>query len=115
PALLISTHTLERQLAWLSRYRKVVPLEAIGERLFTGQPVDHLAAVTFDDGYRDVYEQAFPILKRMGIPAAVFVVAGTVGTSQMLNHDRLYALLRTGYKRWTAPSRELALLLGSCG
>jgi len=115
PALLISTRTLERQLAWLSHYRKVVPLDEIGERLFTGQPVDHLAAVTFDDGYRDVYENAFPVLRRMGIPAAVFVVAGTVGTPQRLNHDRLYSLLRIGYKRWSAPSRELALLLGACG
>jgi peptidoglycan/xylan/chitin deacetylase (PgdA/CDA1 family) len=115
PALLISTKTLERQLAWLQRYRKVVPLDEIGERLFTGQPVEHLAAVTFDDGYRDVYEHAFPILRSMGIPAAVFVVAGTVGTSQRLVHDRLYGLLRTGYTRWAAPSRELAVLLGSCG
>ncbi|HZN03136.1 MAG TPA: polysaccharide deacetylase family protein [Candidatus Polarisedimenticolia bacterium] len=115
PALLISTGTLERQLAWLQRDRKVVPLDEIGERVFAGQPVDHLAAVTFDDGYRDVYEQAFPILKRMGIPAAVFVVAGTVGTAQMLNHDRLYGLLRIGYQRWTSPSRELALLLDGCG
>ena len=33
-----------------------------------------MAAVTFDDGYRDIYENAYPMLKRKGIPAAIFVV-----------------------------------------
>ena len=40
---------------------------------------DPVAAVTFDDGYRDVYEHAVPVLKRKGIPAAVFVVTDLVG------------------------------------
>jgi len=37
--------------------------------------------VTFDDGHRDVYEQGFPILRRLGIPAVVFPVVGDLGKS----------------------------------
>ena len=37
--------------------------------------------VTFDDGYRDNLEHAFPILSRRGIPAAWFVVTGAVERS----------------------------------
>jgi peptidoglycan/xylan/chitin deacetylase (PgdA/CDA1 family) len=113
--MLISAPTLERHLDWLGSRRTFVPPEILGARVAAGQPVDRFAAVTFDDGYRDVYEHAFPILKRKGIPAAVFVVAGTVGTDHVLVHDRLYGLLRAGFARWPVPARALAGLIGACG
>ena len=36
-------------------------------------------AITFDDGYVDVYEKAFPLLKEFGFCATCFVVAGDIG------------------------------------
>ncbi len=35
--------------------------------------------ITFDDGYADFYENAFPILQKYHIPTTVYVVAGYVG------------------------------------
>lgn len=37
--------------------------------------------VTFDDGYRDVYEQAWPLLAERKIPAVVYPVVGDIGKS----------------------------------
>jgi peptidoglycan/xylan/chitin deacetylase (PgdA/CDA1 family) len=68
-----------------------VSLDELGEHFESGAPAARaLAAVTFDDGYRNVYEHAFPMLKRKGIPAAVFVVTDLMGTSRRQTHDRLF-------------------------
>ena len=36
-------------------------------------------AITFDDGYRSIYENAWPVLRRHGMTATVFLVAGCIG------------------------------------
>jgi peptidoglycan/xylan/chitin deacetylase (PgdA/CDA1 family) len=87
PALCISVKMLERQLDWIGRRFRFVPLDELND---SPEPV---AAVTFDDGYQDFYQHAFPLLKRKGIPAAVFVVTDLIGTSELQIHDRLYLLL----------------------
>ena len=67
----------------LAATTEFVSLDELGQRLSEGRRDDRpLAAVTFDDGYRDVYENAFPMLVRKGIPAAVFVVTKLIGTSR---------------------------------
>ncbi len=94
PSMLISRRTLEQQLDWIGRRFRYVSLDELGRRLEDGDDaLDRIAAVTFDDGYRDFYEIAFPLLKRKGIPAAVFVVTRYVGTNNVQTHDKLYALL----------------------
>src|SRR5262249_51612797 len=73
--------------------------------------------LTFDDGYRDTYTQAFPRLKRRGLPAVAFVTTGYVGTELLLPHDRLFAVLRAaaarapasapaGAERWAQRARR---------
>src|SRR5262249_5087016 len=64
-----------------------------------------------DDGYRDVYEQAFPLLQRKGIPSAVFVVTDLVDRHELLPHDRLYLALRRAFTRWASPSSALRRLI----
>src|SRR3954471_22574664 len=55
----------ERQVEWLSRHRKILSeddlLEAIERRKL---PDERCSMITFDDGYRDNYDLALPILKR---------------------------------------------------
>jgi peptidoglycan/xylan/chitin deacetylase (PgdA/CDA1 family) len=95
--MLISTGTLERQLDWVGRRFRFVSLDELADRLERGEPGDSLAAVTFDDGYRDVYDCAFPLLRRKGIPSAVFVVTDFAGTKRLPVHDHLYVLLSAAF------------------
>jgi peptidoglycan/xylan/chitin deacetylase (PgdA/CDA1 family) len=64
---------LARQLAYLKRAFRVVPLDELVQRLETGASVDGLVALTFDDGLRSQVEVAYPLLERYELPATFFV------------------------------------------
>jgi peptidoglycan/xylan/chitin deacetylase (PgdA/CDA1 family) len=108
-----SSAMFERHMDWIGRHYQFVSLDEIGEHFESRKPFTRpVAAITFDDGYRDVYLNAFPILKRKGIPAAMFVVTDIVGTRTPPLHDRLYAVLALALERWARPNRMLVERLG---
>ena len=89
-SMVVTARTFEKHVDWLAQHYRLMTLDEIGARLEEGGPFeDKPAAITFDDGYADLYENALPILRRKGIPAAVFVVTDLVGGSRMQNFDRL--------------------------
>jgi peptidoglycan/xylan/chitin deacetylase (PgdA/CDA1 family) len=98
PSMLISTSMLERHIDWMAKRFSLVSLDDLGHYLERGKCFPKPpAAITFDDGYSDVYHHAYPMLMRKGIPAAVFVVTGLIGTRQPQIWDRFYLLLRRLY------------------
>lgn len=66
----------ERQLRWLTAHYTIVALDELVVRIERGRPLRGVAALTFDDGYAGVFDVAWPLLRELGIPATVFVVAG---------------------------------------
>ena len=53
------------------------------------------AIVTFDDGYRDNYEVAFPILQHEGVPATFFVASGFIDTPTLPWWDDIAWMVRS--------------------
>src|ERR1041385_315744 len=95
PSMLISTRMFERQIEWLAKRFSFLSLDEIGSHIESGHQFQTpVAAVTFDDGYSDVYHHAYPLLKRKGIPATFFVVTGLIDSNRPQIFDRLYLLLR---------------------
>ena len=116
PSMCISTRMLERQLDWIGRRYRFVSLDELGALMESGNSVpERIAAITFDDGYQDVYEHAFPLLKKKGIPAAVFVVTDLIGTSQLQIHDLLYLLLARAALKWDSAPQGMSGFLASLG
>jgi peptidoglycan/xylan/chitin deacetylase (PgdA/CDA1 family) len=104
PAMLVGRATLERQLDWIGRRYRFVDLDELATAVATGADTGRgrpMAAVTFDDGYADVYRVGFPLLRRKGIPAAVFVPTDWVGTERMHAHDELHLRLQAFARRAT--------------
>ena len=75
-ALSVTPKSLEEQLGLLAErgYRG-----ATFEQALSAPPYERTVALTFDDAFRSVYDIAFPILSRLGFPAALFVPTRRIG------------------------------------
>lgn len=51
-------------------------------------------AVTFDDGYRDNYANAFPILRETGVPATIFLTTDAIDSQEPRWWDRVVMSVR---------------------
>lgn len=91
---------LATQLAYLAdRGYQGVGLEEVTGFLSGRQeepPPPRSAVLTFDDGYRDSYEAAYPLLKRYGFRATIFVISGLVGRSGYLTWPQLRQMAADG-------------------
>lgn len=109
PSMFVSCETFEWMLDELARDYRFVGIDDLQDPPATGKPP---LALTFDDGYRDFYEHAFPILERKGVPAAVFVVTDLVGTDEAPFHDRLHDAFR---RWWRCTAEDLTGLVARAG
>lgn len=67
---------LEAHLRWLREHCEVVRFSQVMETLRCGDHQKPAVAITFDDGYADNYEYAFPLLERYGVNATLFLTIG---------------------------------------
>jgi peptidoglycan/xylan/chitin deacetylase (PgdA/CDA1 family) len=107
-----SREEFERQVSHLARDCELVGLDDVPAALRS--PRGRHVLVTFDDGYRDNYELAFPVLRAAGVPAAFFVATGFLDRPRLSWWDEL-AWMGAGaaevaaYKRLPADEAEAFL------
>ena len=68
-----------RQMRWLKAKYDVISLDKVVERVTHGISLRGTVALTFDDAYVGIFEDAWPLLRDLGLPATVFVVAQAPG------------------------------------
>lgn len=77
--LAIDPDTFRRQCELLGRRRNVLPLEeAVTALDHRGHLPRGVTTLTFDDGFASLHEHALPVLRRLELPATVFLVAETL-------------------------------------
>ncbi|MCE5228090.1 polysaccharide deacetylase family protein [bacterium] len=94
----VSEADFRKQMEYLAQWFEVVALADLPEKL-KKKNAKPLAAITFDDGYANNYEVAWPVLKKMGLPATIFLNTALVGGGDTVWFCRVNdALARTGRK-----------------
>lgn len=94
----ISKKNFEYQMAFLkTRHYSVISLDELvlaikGKRKLPFKTV----VLTFDDGYTDNYENAFPVLRQHGFPATMFVAPGLIGKKGYLTWDQVKEMDASG-------------------
>lgn len=93
PRNCVSADLFEAQMAFLARRRNVVSMNELVDALEGGRtPPAGTVVLTFDDGYRDTFDTAAPILARYGLPATLYLATGYVDRGETQWIDRLYAI-----------------------
>jgi len=92
----VDPETFEMHIRYLKKHFQVVSLvDKFASPPTMGKTRSSLpiCMLTFDDGWQDFYEFAFPVLKRNQVPATVFLPTGYIGTNDWFWTDRLAMLL----------------------
>lgn len=98
----LSTEMFLSHVKWLLGNGRIVGFgDALSEA--DAPDSDRSFVLTFDDGYADFYENAFPVLKARGIPFTLYLTSGHIETGEPLhpgdrplNWDQVGEMLDTG-------------------
>lgn len=104
--LSVSKQNFEEQIAALKKNYKVICLNELLDRKAEHRLEDNLVAITFDDGYRDNYYNAFPILEKYNATATFFVNSEIIEKQIEFWPDTLIRLLLNQYE---LPKEELRI------
>lgn len=95
PEMVTAKEAFADFLDWLNENCRVVPLDVLVS--LRGKSSDRkkpICAITFDDGWRDNFTHAFPLLKARGLPATIFLPVCFIGTSRHFWQERLWFCIR---------------------
>ena len=84
-----------RQLDFLQDRYDVVPLEDAITQVLNRRPKRPFACITFDDGLRSVFTDAWPELRRRALPSAVFLNTAVMDNTDLLWQHHVSALAST--------------------
>lgn len=81
----ITADEFDKKMELIKKYFTPLPLNEAIDRLKEGSLPKRAICITFDDGYRDNAEVAYPILKKWNIPATFFIATGFLNDGRMWN------------------------------
>jgi peptidoglycan/xylan/chitin deacetylase (PgdA/CDA1 family) len=119
PGIVVDREDFAAQMAMLKERFRVLSIKEFTDRMERKVPFEDASClITFDDGWRDNYSHALPILRHHGIPAVIFLPVNFIGGGrlfwqELLTHLTLRAVTQA---RQSPECRErLSRLLATVG
>jgi len=94
--LSVSISNFDLQMAFLKKegFQTIKLLHLVQNDFSNSKPI----VITFDDGYKDVYENAYPIMKKYGFRGTLFVIDKLIGAPGYVNLAMLKQLAKEGWE-----------------
>jgi peptidoglycan/xylan/chitin deacetylase (PgdA/CDA1 family) len=127
----IATADFEKHIRHLSKNYTFISLDELVRRMKNNQSLRGCVVLTFDDGFKDNYTTAFPILKKYNAPATIFLTTGRIEDGKppwfvktrhvfmqtqkeeidyTLDNKKMVLPLRTRHERFESATRVMAHL-----
>jgi len=87
--------SFRKQIEYFCHNYEILPLDRLVQYIQLGRSLPEKAIViTFDDGYKDNFRYAFPILKKYHVPATIFLTTGHIGTDKLFWWDKVSYIIQ---------------------
>jgi peptidoglycan/xylan/chitin deacetylase (PgdA/CDA1 family) len=105
PVVSATRSQFEWQMAFVSRHFHPIDLSRLLDGLHGRRALPERALlVTFDDGYREFYDIAWPVMQRFGLPGVLFLATDFVGGDHVFDWEQAAACFgRTAKRRAVLP------------
>ena len=99
PDISVSTEKFKRQIAYLKKYFNVISLKTLINNIEEKKELFmESVAITFDDGYKDNFLNAYPVLKNYNLPATIFLITEVIGKNkEMIDVDEIKIMKNGGF------------------
>jgi len=90
----VDTETFARQMRFLHDHNyNVIPVAVLAKKIRKHEKIPHnTIAITFDDGLENNFVNAYPILKKYGLPATIFVTTNFIGKKNFITWENIRIL-----------------------
>ena len=98
PGMYVRGQSFEAHIAYLRKRFTIVSLDELLDLWRTNQLKSNQSycVITFDDGWKDNYQFAFPVLMKYRVPATIFLATEFIGTARWFWPDQMMLLLEKG-------------------
>jgi peptidoglycan/xylan/chitin deacetylase (PgdA/CDA1 family)/CelD/BcsL family acetyltransferase involved in cellulose biosynthesis len=98
----VPVQAFRKQIEFLKKNFRVISLDNIADATFANVKEKYCVAITFDDGYRDNFLYAFPVLKSLEVPATIFLATGNIESGEAPWYDEISLAFKLTARRHLA-------------